>query len=48
MGEAKKMTTLVAENVRLLIQQVNEIGIKKESIVSLLKDNEQFYLIYYK
>lgn len=41
------MKTLVANNVRMLIKMANEQSIKREDIVTILKDNEQFVLIYF-
>ena len=35
-------------NLRNLIKNVNELGIQKDDIVSLVKDHESYVLIYYK
>lgn len=51
--ESKKETstqTMVAteaKNIRALVKYVNEYKIKKEDIVSLVKNGEQYILIYY-
>ena len=41
------MKVLIGSSVREIVQQVNELNIKKESIVTLLQDKGQFFLIYY-
>lgn len=42
------MSIITATTLRDLIRQVNESKIKKEDIVTIIKDNSQFLLIYYK
>lgn len=42
------MTALTSTTIRGIINSANEIGIKREDIVSLLKDNGQFVLVYFK
>lgn len=42
------MTALTATTIRGIINGANEIGVKREDIVSLLKDNGQFVLVYFK
>lgn len=42
------MTAFTAYTIREIVQISNEEGIKKEDIVSLLKDNGQFILVYFK
>ena len=42
------MTVMVANTIREIVRTANEEGIKKEDIVSLLNENGQFVLIYYK
>ena len=46
--EHKVMTVLTEVTIRGIVKAVNEEGIKKEDIVSLLKENGQFVLIYFK
>ena len=53
--EAKKakettpfMTAIAANTIREIVRMANEYQIKRESIVSLLKENGQFVLIFYK
>lgn len=41
------MTAIVSDTIRGIIRLVNEEGIRKENIVSLLKENGQFVLIYF-
>ena len=42
------MTVLTDTTIRGIVRSVNEEGIKREDIVSLLKENGQFVLIYFK
>ena len=42
------MTAIVADTIREIVRISNEEGIKRENIVSLLKENGQFVLVYYK
>ena len=42
------MTALTATTIRGIVNSANEVGIKREDIVSLLKENGQFVLIYFK
>ena len=42
------MTAIAANTIREITKTANEEGIKREDIVSLLKENGQFVLIYYK
>lgn len=42
------MTALTATTIRGLVNSANEVGIKREDIVSLLKENGQFVLVYFK
>lgn len=42
------MTVLTGVTIRGIVNAANEEGIKKEDIVSLLKENGQFVLIYFK
>lgn len=48
--EAKEtyMEAIYKTTVRGIIQAVNELGIKKEQIVTLIKQGEQYVLVYYK
>ena len=45
---SQKMRILVVTNIVEVVNYVNEEGIKKEDIISLLKDNGQWMLVYYK
>lgn len=50
-GEAKVskiMTAFTATTIRGIVNSANEVGIKREDIVSLLKENGQFVLVYFK
>ena len=42
------MTAMAANTIREIVRTANEEGIKREDIVSLLKENSQFVLVYYK
>ncbi len=42
------MTAIAANTIREIVKIANEEEIKREDIVSLLKENSQFVLIYYK
>ena len=43
-----KMKILVVTNITEVVKYANEENIKKEDIISLLKDNGQWMLVYYK
>ena len=43
----QKMRILVVTNIAEVVKYVNEENIKKEDIISLLKDNGQWMLVYY-
>lgn len=42
------MTALTDTTIRSIVRSANEEGIKREDIVSLLKENGQFVLIYFR
>ena len=42
------MTAMAADTIREIVRTANEERIKREDIVSLLKENGQFVLVYYK
>lgn len=44
----KIATVLVSNTIRGIIKDINEQGINKEDIISLLRENGQFILIYFK
>lgn len=41
------MHALTADNLRGIVKKANSLGIKREDIVSLLKERGQYVLIYY-
>lgn len=45
---SQSMTALVSTTIRGIVNSANEVGIKREDIVSLLKENGQFVLVYFK
>lgn len=42
------MAAIAANTIREIVKTANEEGIKREDIVSLLKENSQFVLVYYR
>lgn len=42
------MTVLTASTIREIVRTVNKEEIQKDNIVSLLRENGQFILVYYK
>ena len=44
----KVITALTDTTIRGIVRLANEKGIKREDIVSLLKENGQFVLIYFR
>ena len=42
------MTAIYNTTLRGIVKDANDEGIKKEDIVSLLKENGQFVLVYFK
>lgn len=47
-GAHQVMTALTDTTIRGIVRSANEEGIKREDIVSLLKENGQFVLIYFR
>jgi len=46
--QGQKLTALSSMTLRGLIQKVNDAEVKKENVISILKDNESFIMLYYK
>lgn len=44
----KQMAVLPSHTVRDLVAKVNKYGIGKDDIVTVLRENETFMLVYYK
>lgn len=44
----KTLTAISSMTLRNLINKVNELGVQKEDIVRIVKENETFFLLYYK
>lgn len=42
------MTAMTNDTIRGIVKAANEEGIKREDIVSLLKENGQFILVYFR
>lgn len=42
------MTAITNDTIRGIVRAANEDGIKREDIVSLLKENGQFVLVYFR
>lgn len=47
MEEKEIMNAISSSSLRSLIKAINDEGIKKEDIVTLTKDGEEYVLIYY-
>lgn len=47
-GTHKIMTAFAGNTLREIVNIANEEGIKKEDIVSLSRDNGQFWLVYFR
>lgn len=47
-GVHQIMTAFTATTIRDIVKSSNELGIRREDIVSLLRENGQYVLIYYK
>lgn len=48
MEEEKKLDTIIGATIRSIINQANELEIKKEDIVHIIESQGYYYLIYYK
>ncbi len=44
----EKMYMLPAKNINILMQEVNKAGIRKEQIITIITQPEQYILLYYK
>ncbi len=42
------MAALTATTIRGIVNSANEVGVQREDVVSLLKENGQFVLVYFK
>lgn len=47
-GTHQIMTAFAGNTLREIVNTANEEGIKREDIVSLLRDNGQFWFVYFK
>ena len=47
-GSHQIMTAFAGNTLREIVNTANEEGIKREDIVSLLRDNGQYWLVYFK
>lgn len=47
MKDKKYTRALICNTVRQLIEEMNKLEIQQKDIVSLIKDNNNFILIYY-
>lgn len=43
-----KLNVMAAPTIRAIVRFANEENIKREDIVTIIKDNGQFLLLYYK
>lgn len=46
--DKKEMAVIINSTIRGIVKSVNIEGIQKEDIVTLIKDNGQFLLVYFK
>lgn len=46
--DGKVMTAISSTNIRQLVTKANNLNVKREDIVSLVKENGSFILVYYK
>ncbi len=46
--DGKVMTAISAANIRQLVTKANNLNVKREDIVSLVKENGSFILVYYR
>ena len=46
--EGKVITAISAANIRQLVTKANNLNVKREDIVSLVKENGSFILVYYR
>lgn len=46
--DGKVITAISAANIRQLITKANNLNVKREDIVSLVKENGSFILVYYR
>lgn len=46
-SNSSKMEILISTTIRDLVRQVNELKIQRGDIITIIKDNSQFFLIYY-
>ena len=46
--DSQIMAALTATTIRGIVNSANEVGIKRGDVVSLLKENGQFVLVYFK
>jgi len=47
MDNKRTMLAISAASLRVLINAANEEGIQKEDIVTLIKEGDEFVLVYY-
>lgn len=46
--DGKVITAISAANIRQLVTKANNLNVKREDIVSLVKENGSFILVYYR
>ena len=44
----KKINVFSANNIRLLVEEMNRLEIKKEDVITILHDDHQYLIIYQK
>lgn len=44
----KTIKVFSTNNIRLLIEEMNKLEIKKEDVITILRDDHQYFIIYQK
>lgn len=45
-NKEKKIKVFATDNVRLLVSEMNRLGLNKDDIISIIKDANQYLIIY--
>lgn len=46
--EVKFMSCFTVDNIKHIVKEVNNRNIRKDDLVNILYDNNQYYVLYYK
>lgn len=44
--EEEHIKVFVADNIRLMVTEINELGLKKDNIITIIEKEGQYILIY--